>query len=245
MGPRADLCYGLETNDQAIGDAKLMGDRKLMTGAGRWAALRWPVMELLDRTPSEPAPEGDGPLQGGPADRRGPGRWGSSPQERLESSRVGRWLLSALLVATLSAVMVWNLPESEIRETALPVVEPFVNIAGLDQQWNLFAPNPPRRTFEVVARIEYANGELVLWRSPRNDRWRKWLGVIRNERSRRLWEPTAAWIAGHHDDGGRQVERVELIVRAHDLPAPGSGLPDPPWQEDIFFTYDVPGSDGS
>lgn len=202
-------------------------------------------MELLYRAPSGPAPGGDGPLQRGPGVRNGPGRRGPSPQERLESSRAGRWLLSALLVATLTAVAVWNLPESEIRETALPVVEPFVNSAGLDQQWNLFAPDPPRRTFEVVAHIEYADGSRVLWRSPRNDRWRKWLGVIRNRGNRRLWEPTAAWIAGHHDDGGRQVERVELIVRAQDLPAPGSGLPEPPWQEETLFTYDVPGSKGS
>lgn len=196
-------------------------------------------MDLLDRASSGPGP-GDAPV---PAARGGGS--GPSPQERLESSRIGRWFLSACFVAIVGAVTLWNLPESEIRATALPAVEPFVNAAGLDQRWNLFAPDPPKRTFEVVARIEYADGSLVLWRSPRNDRWRKWMGVIRNEGSRRLWEPTAAWIAEHHDSGGRRTVRVELVVRAKSLPEPGSGVSEMPWQEEVFYTYDVPGAGGA
>lgn len=168
---------------------------------------------------------------------------GRSPQERFEASRHGRWLLSAFLALSVGAMVVWNLPESEIRALTLPIVEPYVNTSGLDQRWNLFAPNPPRRTYEVVARIEYADGSRALWQSPRNDRWRKWLGVIRNERSRRLWEPTAAWIAEHHDGGDRRTTQVELIVRGRDLPPPGSGLPTPEWEQEVFFTYRVPAVD--
>ncbi len=169
-----------------------------------------------------------------------PGLAPPSLQERLEASSGGRLLLSVFLAFTVVAILVWNLPESEIRQRALPVVEPYVNATGLDQGWNLFAPNPPRRTYEVLARIEYADGSAVLWKSPRNDRWRKWLGVIRIERSRRLREPTAAWIAGHHDDGGRRTTQVELIVRGRDLPPPGSNLPEQAWEEEVFFTYEVP-----
>lgn len=176
-------------------------------------------MELLDRAQS-PTP--------------------SSPQERLEASRAGRWLLSAFLVVVLGAITLWNMPESALREAALPVVTPLVNSTGLDQRWNLFAPNPPQRTFEVTARIEYADGSLVLWRSPRNDRWRKWLGALRTDQGRKWWEPTAAWIADHHDDGGRRAVRVELILRWRDLPPPGSPLADLPWLEELFYTYDVP-----
>jgi hypothetical protein len=183
-------------------------------------------MGLLSRTP-------------GGATRRPP----RSVQERFEASPRGRWILSAFLALTVGAIVVWNLPASEIRTLAAPVVEPFVNVSGLDQRWNLFAPDPPRRTYELVAVIEYADGSQVLWKSPRNDRWRKWLGVIRSERSRRLWEPTAAWIAGHHDDGGRRTVQVELISRQRDLPPPGSDLPQQAWDEDVFYTYQVPGAD--
>ena len=166
----------------------------------------------------------------------------TSVQERFEASPHGRRLLSAFLALTVGAIVAWNLPASEIRALAAPVVEPLVNVSGLDQRWNLFAPNPPMRTYEVVAVIEYADGSQVLWRSPRNDRWRKWLGVIRSERSRRLWEPTAAWIAGHHDDGGRRTAQVELVLRQRDLPPPGSDLPEQAWEEEVFYTYEVPGA---
>lgn len=161
-------------------------------------------------------------------------------QERLEASPLGRAALSVFLAVTVGAIVLWNLPTSELREVAVPVVQPYVNAAGLDQRWNLFAPNPPQRTYEVVARIQYRDGSQALWRSPRNDRWRKWLGVIRNDRSRRLWKPTAAWIASHHDDGGRRTEQVELILRYRDLPPPGRAMPQMVWDEKVFLTYQVP-----
>lgn len=194
-------------------------------------------MELLDRATTERAEGAVGSSASAPHHR-------PSLQERVEASRTGRWVISALLVVTLAAVPIWNMPESELRETVHPVVEPYVNATGLDQVWNLFAPNPPRRTFEIVARIEYADGSLALWRPPRNDRWRKWLGTIRFGSNQRLWEPTASWIARHHDDGGRRTVQVKLIQRHRDLPPPGSGVGQMAWVETPFFTYDVPEGGG-
>lgn len=165
-----------------------------------------------------------------------------SLQERLESSRAGRSLLSVLLVLTLAAVAAWNLPSSALRQAALPVVEPYVRTLGLDQTWNLFAPDPPRATFEVLARIDYADGSWGEWRPPRNDRWRKWLAAIRLDQNMALWEPTAAWIAGNHDSGGRRPVTVTLVRRGQVLPPPGSGAVTPAPQDVPFFTYEVPGA---
>lgn len=167
-----------------------------------------------------------------------------SLQERLESSGAGRSLLSVLLVLTLAAVVAWNLPPSALREAALPVVEPYVRTLGLDQTWNLFAPDPPRATFEVLARIDYADGSWGEWRPPRNDRWRKWLGAIRLDRNMALWAPTAAWIAASHDHDGRRPVTVTLVRRGHPLPPPGSGAAEPTWEELPFFTYRVPEGSG-
>lgn len=164
----------------------------------------------------------------------------ASLQERFESSRAGRSLLSVALVLTLAAVAAWNLPSSALREAALPVVEPYVRTLGLDQNWNLFAPNPPRATFEVLARIDYADGSWGEWRSPRNDRWRKWLGAVRLDRHRSLREPTAAWIARNHDHGGRRPVTVTLVRRGRVLAPPGSSASTPTAQHVPFFTYRVP-----
>lgn len=190
-------------------------------------------MELLDRAPSPP-PSGHEPA---PTTTR---PTGATLQQRLEHSRAGRQLLSVVLAFTVVVVVVWNLPQSSLREAMLPVVEPAVGVLGLDQRWNLFAPNPPQRTYQVVARITYADGSLALWEPPNNDRWRKWLGVARTSQNRLLWEPTAAWIAHHHDGAERGVVRVELIRRWRDLPPPANAAIQFPWQEEIYFTYDVP-----
>lgn len=168
-----------------------------------------------------------------------------SVQERLEASVAGRWLLSALLAFTLAAVVSWNLPPSALREAARPVVEPYVRVLGLDQSWNLFAPDPPRATFEVLARIDYADGSSDTWRAPRNDRWRKWVGAVRLDRNISFWAPTAAWIARSHDHDGRRPVTVTLVRRGRELRPPGSGTPEAELQEFPFFTYRVPGEGGA
>lgn len=189
-------------------------------------------MELLARAPAHPTSSDPGPGKAG-------GGRTPSLQERVETSLVGRRALSVVLIAVLAVIGAWNLPPSRLREALEPVVAPVVGVVGLDQRWNLFAPNPPQRTYEVVARITYADGTLALWEPPNNDRWRKWLGAARTSSNRVLWEPTAAWIAGHHEGAERGPVRVELIRRWRDLPPPGVGVQFP-WQEEIYFTYDVP-----
>ena len=194
-------------------------------------------MELLDRAPTPPS-SGEAP-SGRSAHDEGP-----SLQQRFERSTAGRLALSLVVTFIVGVVLAWNLPPSHLRDAVMPVVQPVVAGVGLDQRWNLFAPNPPQRTYEVVARITYADGGLALWEAPANDRWRKWLGVVRTRQNRLLWEPTAAWIARHHDGAERGAVRVDLIRRFRDLPPPGNPSIRFPWQEEIFFTYDVPPGDG-
>lgn len=190
-------------------------------------------MELLERAPAPPATDratadsGDGGEQ-------------LTPQERIERSPAGRRVLGTLLAFVVAVVLAWNLPPSRLREALLPVVQPAVGVLGLEQRWNLFAPNPPQRTYQVVARITYVDGSLALWEPPANDRWRKWLGAVRVNQNRALLAPTASWIARHHDGAERGAVRVEMIRRWRDLPPPGNPVVELPWQEEIFFTYVVP-----
>lgn len=168
--------------------------------------------------------------------------------ERLEASNAGRWLLSAVLVFNLTAVVVWNSPNSSLRDLALPVVRPYLNAVGLSQSWAIFAPDPATQTFELVATIDYADGTSGSWRPPEGDpligryrtyRWRKWAGSAHLEAKSWMWEPTARWVEDNHDHGGRQPIRIELVRRWRDLKPPTSGEPDSDWHEYVYYTLEL------
>lgn len=192
--------------------------------------------------------------------REGPGNDLCPPdvslQERLEDSRAGRWLISGMLAFVLFAIVVSSLPHSEMRRVALPVLKPALEASGLRQSWGMFAPDPPRRSTELVARTHYADGTVGQWRPPagepliaayRNYHWRKWATAVLNDRTRRLWAPAATWVVRNQDHGGRQPVRVELVRRSRELPPPGSGRALGAWEERPFYSLELelhPRSDG-
>ncbi len=171
-----------------------------------------------------------------------------SPQERLEASGWGRWLVRGFLALTVTAVVVWNFPGSGIRTGALPVVERYINATGLTQNWKLFAPDPTDTTSELVARIEYVDGTSVQWRPPRGGdlvgeyrtyRWAVYADRLHGEIWRSLREPLARWLARTHSEAGRRVVKVELISWRRPTPPPGAEVPPPIWQRSMLFTLDL------
>jgi hypothetical protein len=155
--------------------------------------------------------------------------------------------VSALLVATVAALIIWNLPSSELKSVALPAAQPYIGATGLTQGWNLFAPDPLDRSREMVAFIHYADGTSASWRPPRGGpwlapyrtyRWYAEIARLRLDRNSERWEPFAAWVARSHDHGGRQPARVDLVRRWQDIAPPG-GAPDGPWQEERFYSLDL------
>lgn len=167
-------------------------------------------------------------------------------QARLEASPLGRALLTGLILFTLGAMVISNLPASELRRTGIRVVKPFLDVSGLHQNWNLFAPDPRRTTLELEARIKYADGSTAVWHPPVGDpfigvyssfRWRKWAGNILSSENSELWVPTAEWIAGTHRRDGALPVQVTLVKRFYVAPAPGSGKPAvQPWKETTLYT---------
>ncbi len=175
-----------------------------------------------------------------------------SVQERVEASPLGQWMLSALLVFTLFTVAVWNMPDSALKQDVIPVAQPYLNATGLSQSWAVFAPDPPRLTLGIFARIHYTDGSTAVWRPPRGDavvghyrtyRWWKWVESARLDSNRFLWEPTAAWVAETYDHGGRLPAQVDLVREWRDLLAPGSGRESNAVREYTYFTlkYDRSG----
>ena len=169
--------------------------------------------------------------------------------QRIEGNPTGRVFISALLIVALVAIIVSNLPASALRRSALPAVKPVLDATGLNQNWNLFAPNPRRSTLRLEARIDYADGTSSVWRTPISDpfvgtyrafRWRKWASYVLSSSRRQLWPAAAAWLAKIHTRAGKVPVKVTLFRQFFFAPTPGSGDSlQPPWREDILYSVRI------
>jgi hypothetical protein len=158
-------------------------------------------------------------------------------------------LITGVILVTLGAMIISNLPDSTLRRTALPIVRPLLDSTGLNQNWNLFAPNPRRSTLRLEARIEHADGTTSVWRTPISDalfgtyrafRWRKWAGNVVSNRHRQLWRVTAVWLARIHARDGKVPVRVQLFKQSYVAPKPGSGnFGQPPWNEERIYNLRI------
>jgi hypothetical protein len=169
-------------------------------------------------------------------------------QERLESRRAGRVLISVFIVVTLVAVIVTNLPESRIRRDLSKVTRHYLEATGLDQNWRVFAPNPRQTSLRLEARVRYDDGSVAVWRPPSGGdlvgaywdyRWRKWLeNVTQDAHKDVLWTPTARFVAAEMARDGRPPREVTLVRSWQDLRPPGTAGPDrAPWKSYAFYTF--------
>jgi hypothetical protein len=175
---------------------------------------------------------------------RGGGLSPHSLQQRIEASPAGRLIVSFFVVVVVIATVLWNLPGSEIKRLALPVVRPFMQATGLQQNWGVFSPDPRRQVIDIVALFRYADGTTGSWRPPdanpvvggyRTYRWRKWAEDVRLDDEQHLWRPAAAWALREADHRGREPVQITLVRRWRDLPPPGIEK-DERWREFPMFT---------
>ena len=166
-------------------------------------------------------------------------------QQRLESSSVGRAIISALLLVTVASVAISSLTDSSLKTSLLRHDQAFLDVTGLDQRWDLFAPDPRRRVIDARARIEYAGGPAEVWRLPRgataigvywDHRWRKWMdNAARFGPRSPVWPWLAAWLARERRREGRRPVRVSFIGRWYELRPPGAGPDRGPWREAVLY----------
>jgi hypothetical protein len=154
---------------------------------------------------------------------------------RLESSTAGRAVISALIVVVVASVAISSLSDSPLKRSLLRHDQAILDVTGLDQRWNLFAPNPRRRTIELRARIRLADGGVERWTLPRgapvvgvysDHRWRKWLdnGAAAGDRSP-LWRWLAQWLVATRRADGQRPVGVTIVGRWRDLRPPGADGP--------------------
>lgn len=165
-------------------------------------------------------------------------------QQKLESTAVGRELISFLLVVTLAALVVTNLPNSETRSRLNDTARTFLIPLALDQHWAVFSPNPRSHVVYVESRIEFADGATATrpvttgtgTSSYRDYRWHKLGEHLHLDANERLWEPFAEHVAARERTEGRDPVRVALVRRSAEMLPPGPGPDLGPWNEVEFFT---------
>lgn len=146
----------------------------------------------------------------------------------------------------VGAVFLHNMPESELKRRTLPPLRPLVTGLGLDQSWNLFSPDPTRRSIFVEAHLRFADGSRDTVRIPRGERWlgdkryyrwRKWQRRVRLDDNRELWPATALYFGRSSLEDPRKLVSISLVRRWSDTPDPGSDDPRS-WEAYEFFDLD-------
>ena len=80
--------------------------------------------------------------------------------------RAGRILLSGAIVVLLACMVVENMPASPLRRAAEPAAASVLAATGVEQHWDIFAPDPRSVSIQLEARVEFRDGTRATWRPP-------------------------------------------------------------------------------
>lgn len=171
-----------------------------------------------------------------------------SVQARVEASAAGRAVISAFMVFVLAAIVVVNMPDSALKRGVGKVTNPFVNAAGLDQDWTVFS-DPPTLSAYVEGRIEFRDGRSETVRIPSREglgayvdyRGQKFEERVRLDANQHLWQPYAVHLARQARARGLDPVRVTLVRRWAETLPPGDGPDRGEWQEYDFYTLTLDG----
>ena len=143
---------------------------------------------------------------------------------------------AVFLVVVFVLVMAKFMPS---RVTMPRPLQNFSTLVYLDQQWRMFAPNPPRLsgwlvvpgTLQDGTRVDLARrGAAVSWDRPSqramftDERWRKYFVYFSLRKDRRVWPDYArylcrSWNAEHAGD--QRLTSLELVFMARNTPPAG------------------------
>ncbi len=167
-------------------------------------------------------------------------------QQRLETSTAGRVAISAFVIVLMIAILTANLPASALQRQLLRIDHGIVYGLGLDQNWNVFAPDPRQQSLDLEARLRFADASAGVWRPPSGGaligsywdyRWRKWLEYATQESNAFLWAPAAAYAGRQEVD--RTPTQVALVRRSADLPPPGHVRDPVKWKDEQLYVMPV------
>jgi len=168
-------------------------------------------------------------------------------RNRCERSTFGEAVISGLVTAALLIGVVWNMPDSEIKSAMQPGLEPIASAAGLDQRWQMYAPDPIRRLEFLDVHVTMADGTDRIWNVERGNLlfgqfvWYHWQKLKEQAiRQPEIRADFARWVVRDLTAPPERPIRVRIIFRAQDLPTPGKiGLG--PTTEEVLYDETLTG----
>jgi hypothetical protein len=156
----------------------------------------------------------------------------SAFQQRFEESILGEVVLSGLVAVILVIGVVWNLPDSQTRDELRPIVKPVAAATGFDQQWGIYAPNPPSRIRTLEVHVTMADGTMRIRTFQPGDRiigafssihWKKLMAEAADEA--KLRRSIARWVTDEMTEPPERAIRIEMILLTESLQLPGDSTP--------------------
>ena len=156
----------------------------------------------------------------------------SAPGVRFERSAAGECVISVLVCLVVLIGVVWNLPASYLQRSLVEPLRPVAESTGLQQKWNMYAPEPTsvRKTLEV--RVTMAGRREKTWTFRPGDpvigsfRWYRWQKLkeqlIRNPDA---IPEFAHWAIRELTGPGDRPKHVEVLMRSEPLRPPGDDRP--------------------
>jgi hypothetical protein len=151
---------------------------------------------------------------------------------RFERSIAGEALISVFVTVAVLIGVVWNLPNSDIKQSLTPALRPIATATGLQQRWQMYAPEPISSLESIQVRVRMAEGPDRVWAWQQGDRligpfswyhWQKLKEQMVRESAGRAG--VAHWVVRELTTPGEQPVGVQMLFRNEQLPPPGRNAP--------------------
>ncbi len=160
-------------------------------------------------------------------------------------------LLNVFIGGNLLFILVWAFPvNARWSNGTRKLIAPYMDLSGLTQGWDLFAPEPLSMNAYLVAEIAYRDGQTRTWRFPLPQdygyyrryfmaRRMKWgADALRLDEDAALWPDAARYVARLNNLPNNPPATVTLVRHWSMIEPPMSGRPET-WQQSTFFKYTV------
>lgn len=155
--------------------------------------------------------------------------YNSQNAENSDIQRVGLIIISLIIVAYFSIVLIQVCPDSPIRDRAKAYADPIILLFGLKQRWNLFSPDIRVMNQYATALITFKDGSIKLYEWPENRKF-SFSDIERNQLRKFVvdgvnepfysayWPDAARFLAKSHWNADNPPVLVETIFNGINVP---------------------------